>query len=180
MSILKLNQENSDLFFVTLKITNDLPVFINENYFNIILNSLSYCQKNKAWSIYAYTILINHIHLVLQLPLNLHDAIRDLKSFTSKIIIKQLKIDNQFDILKEMETLANNTKKQNYKVWRKNIWPQEIETDKFLWQKINYTDMNAESHGVVDDIEKYLYTSYHNHHCNHDVVFKTDNLQRLY
>lgn len=182
MSILQENQQASNIFFITLKTINGLPVFINKKYYQIILDSLKFCRKNKGWRIYAYTILINHLHIVLKiLPnFNLDDTVRDFKSFTAKEILKLLREDNQWDVLKEMEMAARNTKKQNFKVWRKNIWPKAICTQKFLLQKVKYTDFNAQKHKVVKNIENYPYTSYHNHYCDHQVELEIDDMSELF
>ncbi len=66
MSILKDNQQTSNIIFITIKTINGLPVFINSKYYKVILDSLAFCRKNKGWKIYAYTILLNHLHLVLK------------------------------------------------------------------------------------------------------------------
>jgi len=181
MSILKENQQASNIFFITFKIINSLQVFTNKKYYQVILDSLKFCRKNKGWKIYAYTILINHLHLVIKiLPnFNLDDTVRDFKSFTAKEILKLLREDNHWGILREMKLAAKDTKKQNFKVWRKNIWPKAIVSKKFFLQKVKYTNLNAQKHKIVNDMEKYPYSSYHNHYCDHKTFLEIDDIKGI-
>jgi len=178
---LKQIQKHGDTFFLTIKSIDGLPILLNRTYYQIILDSLKFCRENKGWEIYAYTILINHLHLVLKISekFSLSNTIRDFKQFTSKRILNKLKKDNQFDLLKELEIVANKDEDRENKVWRRSCWPEVVSTEKFLLQKVKYIDLNAQKHGIVDDIEKYPYTSYHNHYCEHKAVLEIDDFKEL-
>jgi REP element-mobilizing transposase RayT len=175
-------QRNGNLFFLTIKSIDGLPILINEKYYQIILDSLKFCRRHKGWRIYAYAILINHLHLVLKLlkGFSLSDTMRDFKKYTSNQILKRLKEDKQYDLLEELKIAANKTKDRNSKVWRHDCWPKIIVTEKFFFQKVQYTDFNAQKHGLVGDMEKYPYTSYHNHYCGHEAVLEIDNIAELF
>ena len=179
---LKEAQRNGNIFFLTIKSIYGLPILINEKYYTIILDSLKFCRQNKRCRIYAYAVLFNHIHLVLRIleGFSLSDAVRDFKKYTANQILKQLKIDNQYDLLEELKITANKTKDRDGKVWRRDCWPKVIETEKFFFQKIQYIDFNAQKHGIVKDAEQYPYTSYHNHHCNHGLILEIDDIKELF
>ena len=172
----KQNLEESPVLFLTMKIVNGLPVFVNRSYFDIVIKALRWYRRNKRIKIYAYTILINHLHLVVEFPDDMEGdkMIGDFKRYIAKEIIKKLKEDGRYDILEEIYMAANAIKKQDLKVWERNNWPISITSDKFFNQKVNYTDYNASHHRVVKDIEKWPYTSFHNHYCEHPCLFETD------
>jgi len=174
MPSINLNDEHYNTFFLTLKIVNDLNVFTSKKYFDIILNSLGYCQKNKGMHILAFAILSNHLHLIFWIDekVVLKDLVRDFKHFTASQILKQLKQDSQEQILKIFNDLASKAFDRNYKVWRRTTHPEVLYSDKFLEQKIKYVDFNATHHNLTDNPEEYLYTSYHNHYCKHEPVLK--------
>ena len=92
-------------------------------------------------------------------------------------ILKQLKKDNEFEILKKLRYTTIQNKKQKHKIWKSSCYPRAIISEKFLTQKIDYTDFNAVRHGIINDIEKYPHTSYHNHYCNHFVLLKIDSIE---
>jgi REP element-mobilizing transposase RayT len=55
--------------------------FTRSIYFDIVLDSLRFCQKEKGLIIYALVIMSNHIHLILRSETNnLSVSIRDFKN----------------------------------------------------------------------------------------------------
>jgi putative transposase len=181
-TLIQYEKENNDnIYFLTLKSVNGLPIILDKKYFDIILETIKYSILNKGWIVYAYTILINHIHIILKTKKDyiLSKSIKEFKSFTGKKIIKKLELDKKFDILDELYVEANIKKDRKIQIWRRSVWPEIIASVEFLNQKVNYIDFNALKHGVVNDIELYPYTSYHNHYCNHDCFLKINDPKEL-
>ena len=57
------------------------------------MDSLAYCQQEKGLILYAYVIMSNHVHLIVQSTneaQTLSGIIRDFKSFTAKQIKKKI------------------------------------------------------------------------------------------
>ena len=77
-------------YFVSFAVVDWLDVFTRNEYKDIILESLSYCQANKGMEIYAWCIMTNHIHLIFRsINEEKPEAILcDFKRFTSKAISK--------------------------------------------------------------------------------------------
>ena len=158
----------ANVFFVTLKTIKGVRIFTNEKYFNVLLNSLLYCQKHKGLKLYAYCLLVNHLHLVFSTESNHPEKfLQDFKRFTTTQIHKVLKESQRLDDLNKLSYSAINRKNTDFRLWQRAVFPEEIFTQKFLEQKIKYTDFNPTHHQVVSDIEHYPYTSYHNHYCAH-------------
>jgi REP element-mobilizing transposase RayT len=53
-----------ELFFVTLTTVGWIDVFTRNEYKNILIENLKYCQENEKLDIYCYVIMSNHIHLI--------------------------------------------------------------------------------------------------------------------
>ena len=68
-------------YFVTFTVVYWLDVFIREEYRNIFIESVRYCQKEKGLIVGAWCIMTSHVHLVLGTKgeHKLEDIIRDLK-----------------------------------------------------------------------------------------------------
>ncbi|MBX3164824.1 MAG: transposase [Bacteroidetes bacterium] len=79
-------------YFLTLTVVGWIDVFSRQNHRNAFINSLKYCQQNKGLIVFAYVMMTNHIHLMVNThePFLLKDVIRDLKKYTSKQIIEQI------------------------------------------------------------------------------------------
>ena len=69
---------------------------MTKKYFEIIIESLKYCQKNKGLYVFGYVIMLNHFHLIAQTEtgIRFQDVMRDMKKYTSKAISNELEKDN--------------------------------------------------------------------------------------
>ena len=150
---------DNEIYFITSSILEMIPIFTNEKYFNIIIDSLSYCRKEKGLKVYAYVIMDNHIHLIVS-GKNLSKTIASFKRHAAKFIIKCLKEDNLNWILNQLSFYKlEHKKKSNYQVWQEGFHPQCISTDEMLKQKINYIHYNPVKRGLVDEMEHWRYSS---------------------
>ncbi len=70
------------VYFITCTINQWIDVFTRRDYIDILLESLSYCQKHKGLEIFSWVIMTNHIHLIIGTNKDdLSDIIRDFKKF---------------------------------------------------------------------------------------------------
>jgi REP element-mobilizing transposase RayT len=80
------------LYFVTFTIVDWVDIFSRKIYRDIIVDSLNYCISNKGLKVYAWVIMTNHIHLIIESENeNSSDVIRDIKKFTAYKIIETIK-----------------------------------------------------------------------------------------
>ena len=158
---------NSDgVYFVSFAVVDWLDVFTRNEYKNIVLDSLRYCQKEKGMEIFAWCIMTSHVHLIFrsageQKPELL---LGDLKRFTSKEMVKAI-IDNPQESRKELfleqfleagEKSSNVNKNQ---FWRHDNKPIELWSNKVIDEKINYIHNNPVEEGLVFRAEDYMYSS---------------------
>ena len=154
--------------FLTFTVTDWVDVFSRKIYKDIIIESLTFCQKNKGLEMYAYVIMSNHIHLIIGSKFGkLSELVRDLKSYLAKTIINKIKEgpESRADwMLKRFEFAAkSNSRNSGYQFWRYSNHPEEVFTEKFLWTKINYIHMNPVRAGIVSKASEYLYSSASNY-----------------
>jgi len=142
-----------------------VDIFSRKEQRDIIINSLSYCIKSKGLNVYAYCIMTNHIHLIVNCnePFELKDTIRDFKKFTSKQIISEIK--NGTESRKEWlltifrKAGSDDPKNKTYKVWKSGNHAIELYSEKFTWEKVNYIHQNPVRAGWVSNQEDWLYSS---------------------
>ena len=107
-------------YFVSFSVVEWIDVFTRNEYKNILVESLEYCQKAKGLEIFSWVIVTNHVHLVIRASgaTSLPEIMRDFKKFTSKKIINSIK-ENPKESRKEM--LLNqfwDKEKEGYRFWR--------------------------------------------------------------
>jgi REP element-mobilizing transposase RayT len=160
--------DQKGVYFLTLSVVDWVDVFTRQIYRDIIIDNLRYCQKNKGLVIFAYVIMSNHIHLILQsLEENLSATVRDFKSYSSKIILDNINspIESRKEwLLKHFEISAKRHKRNsNYQFWTHNNHAEFIYSDKFIKQKLEYIHNNPVKAGIVRNPEDYIYSSASNY-----------------
>src|ERR1700761_9191092 len=89
-------QDQQDFYFVTFTAINWVDVFIRENYRQVFIDSVQFCQREKGLLVGAWVIMTSHVHMIIGTDGSnkLQDIIRDLKSYTSRHIRKQVEQAN--------------------------------------------------------------------------------------
>lgn len=80
------------LYFISFAVVDKLDVFARNEYKDLFLESLAYCQENKGLEIHAWCIMSNYIILVFRSIDDQKPAflIGDLKRFASQSIVKSI------------------------------------------------------------------------------------------
>ena len=140
-------------------------MFSRENYKEIFINSLKYCQENKGLQLHAWVIMTNHVHLIISSESNkLQDIIRDLKKYTSKKIIASIQ-ENTTESRKEwMLNLfgyagKNNANNKDFQFWKQDYHPIELNSANKLKERLDYLHENPVRSGLVWEPWHYKYSS---------------------
>lgn len=154
------------LYFVSFAVIEWLDVFTENAYKDIVLESLSFCQKKKGMEIIAWCIMPNHMHLVFR-SIEGQDPgkiVGDFKRFTSKAIVKSIVENPQesrkeffLDHFKKAANKSSNVEKNQF--WRHDNHPIELWSNHVIQGKINYIHQNLVKAGLVFKPEDYVYSS---------------------
>ena len=80
-------KDNDKLYFVTFTVTNWIDLFIRNEYQDIVLTSLQFCQQHKQLEIYGWCIMTSHLHLIIgSQGKSLSDIMRDVKRYTAEAL----------------------------------------------------------------------------------------------
>ncbi len=157
--------EQDKAYFITMTVVGWIDVFTRLNQKQAIIDSLSYCQKNKGLIIYAYCLMPSHLHAIVQAKdgVMLTDILRDLKKFTSKKIIELVITEPESRrewMLREFEKARGHLKRsQHYKVWQDGNHAEIVFTNRFLRQKLDYLHNNPVTDMIVDEPWHYWFSS---------------------
>ena len=143
--------------FFTATIYEWQPILADDQYKNIIIESLQFLVSNKRIGLNAFVIMSNHIHLIWQA----------LNSFTPSAIqasfmkytaqqIKRLITKNNPDILAGFEV---NKYDREYQIWKREPLSIELITESMFIQKMEYIHFNPVSAGLCNVPEEYYYSS---------------------
>ncbi len=169
--------------FVTFSVVGWIDVFSREAYKEIIIESLSYCQKNKGLVLHAWVIMSNHVHLIVSSNSNkIEHIVRDFKKYTSKQIVKAIE-GNQFESRKEWMlnifryTGSNNNNNKDYQFWKQDYHPIELDTVQKLKVRLDYLHENPVRAAVVWEPWHYKYSSAIDYYTDEHGLLKIEHLE---
>ena len=163
-------------YYLTLTVEAWVDVFTRKNHKDAIIESLRYCIKEKGLNVYAYCLMTNHLHLIVNCnePFQLKDVMRDFKKFTSKKILSQIINEPESRrewMLEIFSSKANaSPKHKDFKFWQTGNHAIELNSEKFVWDKINYIHQNPVEEKFVSKIEDWKYSSASNYLENQSVL----------
>lgn len=150
------------VYFVTFTVHQWVDVFTRNEYKDILLESLRFCQERKGLEIYAWVIMTNHIHLIISSREgNLSDIIRDFKKYTSNQVIKAIEQNPRESRKKWLLWLLK--KDEHNILWQEGYHGEEIRTKAFYETKERYIHLNPVRSGMVYHEDSYIYSSYASH-----------------
>jgi REP element-mobilizing transposase RayT len=154
------------VYFVSFAVVDWIDVFTRNEYKNILLDNLAYCQKHKGMEVFAWCIMTNHVHLVFRSSTDKspEQILGDFKRHTSKQLIKTISENPQESrktwLLEQFRKAAlASSNVRDFQFWRHDNKPIELWSNKVIDEKINYIHYNPVEAGLVFSPEHYLYSS---------------------
>jgi len=157
--------DKDKLYFVSFAVTNWIDLFIRNEYKEILINSLKFCQAQKDLELYAWCIMTSHVHLIIGTSGNhLSNIMRDLKRYSSEELHKAILHSNTESrrewMLWMMERAAMKTKNPaKFQLWQPESHPIELINAKIAHQKLDYLHYNPVEAGFVAKPEDWMYSS---------------------
>jgi len=168
--------DQNKLYFLTFQIVDWVDIFTRPTYKKVITDSFIFCRAKKGLELYAYVIMTNHIHLLARAKegFKLSDIIRDFKKYTASTILEMIKTNAESRsewMLKRFEFAAMSHKRNSdFQFWTHENHAIEINSSKFLQQKMNYIHQNPVRAMIVENAEDYIYSSAGNYFKNKGII----------
>lgn len=165
------------VYFITSSIHCWVPILFNETAFQIILDSLKYCQMHKGLSVHGYVIMTNHLHAIISHdePNEISNIVRDFKRHTATQLKTYLSSLGQFSTLFWIKLFHQKERGQN-RIWQTGYHPVAICSPAFFEQKLTYIHDNPVKKGYVDHPEHWKYSSARNYLLNDNHLIMIDRL----
>ncbi|MBD3789675.1 MAG: transposase [Campylobacterales bacterium] len=110
--------------FVTCTILHWLPIFTRKESVAIILDSLKHLQRQDNLKLYAYVILENHLHMIVQSD-DLQKSMESFKKYTAVEILKLLHQENVTTLLDQLAFYKKaHRKEKTFQVWEEGYQPK--------------------------------------------------------
>lgn len=159
-------RDQDKFYFVTFTVIHWIDVFIREEYRNVFIESIRFCQKEKGLLVGAWCLMTSHAHLIIGTKgdMKLEDIIRDLKSYTSRHIRKAIEgnaQESRREWLLNAMINAGTTKSNNkdFQFWQQHNHPIEMNSNEMVDSRLNYIHQNPVVAGFVNEASDWKYSS---------------------
>ncbi|HKO44387.1 MAG TPA: transposase [Pyrinomonadaceae bacterium] len=149
---------DSPALFITAVTKDRLPVFRKDAVKQVVCEALNEARNSGGFLIFAYVIMLDHLHLLTSEPKSSADVLRYVKGIIGRRVIDYLKNNNHQLSLAKLQHQEWKRKHQ-YSVWQveKNVF--SIFSEPMFMQKVNYIHMNPVRAGLVERAVDYRWSS---------------------
>ena len=147
-------------YFCTITILDWTPIFIDGQYINPLVESLTFCRAKKGLHLFAFVVMPHHMHLIAAAD-DLHAMMRDFKRFISRTIHDRLVADGRETALEWLERAAQRARRARGELsfWQDGFHPQAIASRPVFEQKLRYIYENPVRKGLVTAAAEWWYSS---------------------
>ena len=176
--------DNEMAHFLSFAVINRINALTRPEYKDIIVESLKYCIAAKGMKLHAWVIMNNHVHLILSAGKGfvISHILRNMKKFTSKLIIKTI-AENYKESRREWmlwmfeRAGKKSSSNERYQFWQHDNHPIELVNTHLLKQRLDYLHENPVRAGIVYEPQEYVYSSAIDHYTTRKGMIDIDQLQ---
>jgi REP element-mobilizing transposase RayT len=159
--------DQNGLNFLTFTVVSWIDLFSRSCYCDVVVDSLRFCQKNKGLKVFAYVVMSNHMHLIVQTEEypGLSSIVQSFKAHTSRTILKLILDDDVKESRRDWMLShfsfqsRKNKRKGEYQIWKRGSYPTLLYSPKVIRQKLDYIHLNPVKAKIVVRPEDYWYSS---------------------
>jgi putative transposase len=153
--------------YLTLNVVDWVDIFIRPVYKQVIVESLNYFIEKKGITVFAWCLMTNHLHLMVQADqgYGLSSIINDLKKFTSRLILEDIDVEPDSRrkwMLEKFQQSSESLKlMEKFQVWQTCTNPVYIDLNDSSQVKsqLDHIHCNPVRDRIVMLPEDYLYSS---------------------
>lgn len=164
------------IYYITTVIYRRLPIFTRPSFVIPLIDSLNFYRYEQDFKLLGYVIMPDHLHLIIW-PFgkaSVSDFMRDYKTYTSKRIIRQAKAERMVEWVTAFEQAGLETGRSDNKVWQDSYWDENIFSERFLRQKLNYVHRNPVRADLVEHPAEYPYSSFRSYEFGEERLIEID------
>ncbi|HEV2835117.1 MAG TPA: transposase [Pyrinomonadaceae bacterium] len=149
---------DSPALYITIVTKDRLPVFQTDQMKEVLCRALNEVRASARILLFAYVIMLDHLHLLTNRPSTTSNVLRVLKGITARRVIDYLKENNYASSLAKLQ---HQTRDRNHahSLWQteKNVLP--VFGEKMFMAKVNYVHQNPVRAGLAGSAVDYRWSS---------------------
>lgn len=106
-------------FYLTAVTKDRLPIFRTDTLAEVMVEALNEASRSGKFLVFAYVIMLDHLHLVTDSKVDSKDILRFVKGIGSRRIIDHLKDNGHTDSLEKLR-VPHRSDGSDYVVWQRH------------------------------------------------------------
>jgi putative transposase len=150
--------QDSPALYITIVTKDRLPVFKTDHMKQILCRAINEARRSAHFLLFAYVIMLDHLHLLTSRPSTTSEVLRVLKGISARRVIDNLKDNGHEGSLAKLQH-EQRERKYNYSLWQteKNVLP--VFSEGMFMEKVNYIHQNPVRGGLVQRAVDYRWSS---------------------
>src|SRR6266436_6848025 len=128
---------DSQALYITVVANNRLPVFKTDQMKAVLCSAIDEARKSAGFLLFAYVIMIDHMHVLTSRPTATSDVLRVLKGLTARRVIDYLKENNYASSLSNL-SIRNRIGTTDFSLWQTEKNVLHIFSEGMFMEKVNY------------------------------------------
>src|SRR5215204_1496248 len=95
--------QDSPALYITIVTKDRLPVFRTDQLKNLVCLAIDEARKTAGFLLFAYVIMLDHLHLLTSKPSTTSEVLRVLKGLTARRVIDYLSKNNHTSSLAKLQ-----------------------------------------------------------------------------
>lgn len=150
--------KDTPAFYLTSVTKDRLPVFRTDTLAEIACNALDEARRSGKFLIFAYVIMLEHLHLVTDSSRKPSEIHRFVNGIISRRIIDHLKAKGMEASLKKLR-ISEQADGYKYSLWQHHPDTRLLWNEEMLRQRIQYTHLNPVRAGLVEHPDDWKWSS---------------------
>ena len=149
---------DSQALYITIVTKDRLPVFQKDSLKNVVCQAIDEARNSGGFLLFAYVIMLDHIHLLTDRPKSSAEVLRYIKGITGRRVIDYLKEKKYESSLGKLRH-AEWKRRHSYSLWQQEKNVLSVFSERVFMQKVNYIHLNPVRAGIVERPTDYRYSS---------------------
>lgn len=149
---------DSPAYYLTSVTKDRLAVFRRDELKAIACNALNEARTSGKFLIFAYVIMLDHLHVVTDSEIKARVIFRFINGIISRRIIDFLKQGNYSASLQKLRR-QDDRRGHKYSLWDHHANARVLTSEEMLMQRVHYTHQNPVRAGLVETADEYKYSS---------------------
>ena len=145
-------------YYFTSVTKDRLPVFRTPALRDLACKSLDEARRSGKFLIFAYVIMLDHMHLIVGSELKPSKTLQYINGITSRRVIDHLKQSGYEASLNKLRH-EDRSKNYQYSLWDHHPNTRTLNSEQLLMQKVNYLHQNPVRAGLVNNALEYRWSS---------------------